>query len=125
MPTGETIWVQVAVDSTITDSAWGKDKFLGKLEKLDETIRAVVRSVGSSVARHSPARTEIEFGIEIFGGTGHAIAVLANAHATAGVKVKMTWEKGQFPVAEDDETADGAEAAQRGEGSESTDESTQ
>lgn len=117
MPTGEQIWVHVTADSSITDS-WGggKGKILGRLEKLDETIRGVVRSVGTSVARHAPARTEIEFGIEISGGTGSAFAVLANAHAAASVKVKMAWEKGQFPHADEVDEADKAEEADGNDG---------
>ncbi|MEY9860998.1 hypothetical protein ABH935_006636 [Catenulispora sp. GAS73] len=131
MPTGETIWVHITADSDFVDN-WGgsKGKVLGKLEKLDETIRSVVGSVGKSVARYSPARTEIEFGIEISGGTGHAFAVLANAHATASVKVKMTWEKNQFPHADypDDDGGEAAtdlDSAHGAEGSENADESAQ
>lgn len=101
MPSGETLWARVTVDpASVTDSALGFKRFLGRLENLDDTIRGVVHSVGASVARYSPAETEVEFGIEVAGDTGVAVAVLASAHAAASVKIKMTWRKGEFPAVE-------------------------
>lgn len=100
MPSGETLWARVTVDpASVTDSALGFKRVLGRLENLEDTIRGVVHSVAGSVARYSPAETEVEFGIEIAGETGMAVAVLAGAHAAASVKIKMTWRKGEFPAA--------------------------
>lgn len=109
MPSGEKLYARVTVDAdSVTDSAGGVKRVLGKLENLDATIRGVVRSVGASVAKYAPAETEIEFGIEVAGETGKAFAVLAEAHAAASVKVKLTWRKGEFPVEHAEDDADEA-----------------
>lgn len=101
MPTGEVLWVETRVSSAVRDtSRQSQERMLGRLERLDETIRGVVRSVGTAVARHAPAETELEFGLEIAVETGKAVAVLAGAHATASVKVKLRWNRGEFPADE-------------------------
>lgn len=106
MPSGEELWVEAKVSSAVRDSSRrGSARVLGRLENLDETIRGVVRSVGGAVARHSPAETELEFGIEVSGETGAAFAVLAGAHASASVKVRLKWSRGEFPADEAPEPA--------------------
>lgn len=115
MPSGETLWARVTVDpASVTDSALGFKRFLGRLENLDDTIRGVVHSVAASVARYSPAETEVEFGIEVAGDTGVAVAVLASAHAAASVKIKMTWRKGEFPAVGGADAAGGGPDAEQG-----------
>lgn len=115
MPTGEVIWVRVAVDPDVTDSSLfrrdGKDgRLLGKLKNLDTTIRGVVHSVGSSIAKYAPAETEIQFGIEVSGDVGGPVAVLASAHAGASIKVTLKWHKDEFPVVSEDDEEDRPDA---------------
>jgi hypothetical protein len=89
LPSGETIWARVAVEGPANVSS-------GVLQRLDvEDLRRTVRGVSSSLREAvddlTPDQLEVEFGLELSLRAGKLISMLAEAGATATVKVTLGW----------------------------------
>ncbi|MBQ1019821.1 hypothetical protein KBX71_18410 [Micromonospora sp. D93] len=89
LPTGDLIWAWVAVDGPTNVAS-------GVLQKLDvedlrKTVRGVSTSLPEAVNDLVPDAVQVEFGLELALKSGKLTSVLAEAGATASVKVTLTW----------------------------------
>ena len=91
LPTGEVIWARATVDGPTNVAS-------SPLQHLDvEDFRRTVRGV-SATLRHAvddlvPDEVQVEFGLELALKSGKLVSVLAEAGATATVKVALTWKR--------------------------------
>ncbi|MFI6346644.1 CU044_2847 family protein [Streptomyces sp. NPDC050560] len=67
------------------------DAVRGRLEQLDELIRAVGGNVLRAARAAAPDEAEISFGVELSAQPGKALAVLASGEAKASIQVSLTW----------------------------------
>jgi hypothetical protein len=91
LPTGEVIWARATVDGP-------KNVASNPLHHLDmEDFRRTVRGLSSTLRNAVddlvPDETQVEFGLELEVKSGKLVSVLAEAGATATVKVALTWKR--------------------------------
>jgi hypothetical protein len=96
LPTGEVIWARVSEDGPTNVVS-------NPLQHLDmDDFRQTVKGVSSTLRRAVddlvPDETQVEFGLELEVKSGKLVSVLAEAGATASVKVTLTWRR-EEPVA--------------------------
>lgn len=89
LPTGEKIWARVTAEGPANVSS-------GVLQRLDiEDLRRTVRGVSSSLRQAlddlTPDQLQVEFGLELSLKAGKLTSMLAEAGATATVKVTLGW----------------------------------
>ncbi|WBB93439.1 CU044_2847 family protein [Verrucosispora sp. WMMC514] len=92
LPTGEVIWAMVAVDGAANVAANTLRRL--DIEDLRRTVRGVSACLREAVDELVPDELQVEFGLELALKAGRLTSVLAEAGATASVKVTLTW-KGQ------------------------------
>lgn len=96
LPNGDVIWARVPVDGVSNIKS-------GTLQRLDvddlrRTVRGVSESLRDALKDLAPGQIQIEFGLELAVKTGKITSMLAEAGATATVKVALTWY-GDTPAA--------------------------
>ena len=88
LPDGQAIWVRVEAPGGPVDvalpGAMAIDGFV-------ETLQGVAANVRSGLRRVRPARTSVEFGIELALGKDGLFAALAGVSGKAAVKVTLVW----------------------------------
>lgn len=90
LPTGEVIWARMAVDGPQNVASGGLQRL--DVEELSRAIRGLSASLHQAVDSVMPDEVEIEFGLELALRSGKVISVLAEAGATASVKVTLGWK---------------------------------
>lgn len=90
LPTGEVIWAKVTVDGPQNVASTGLQRL--DVEELSRTVRGLSASLHQAVDSLMPDDVEIEFGIELALKSGMLISMLAEAGATASVKVTLGWK---------------------------------
>jgi Trypsin-co-occurring domain 1 len=90
LPTGEVIWARVAVDGPQNVASGGLHRL--DVEDLGRTVRGVSASLRQAVDGLVPDEVEVEFGLELALKSGAIISMLAEAGATASVKVTLSWK---------------------------------
>ena len=96
LPTGDVIWARVAVDGPANVSS-------GTLQRLDvddlrRTVHGVSQSLREALDDLVPDQLQIEFGLELTLKSGKITSMLAEAGATATVKVALTWHGNAVPT---------------------------
>jgi len=89
LPTGEIIWAKVAVDGPQNVAATGLHQL--DMDELGRTVQGLSASIHQAVASVLPDEVQVEFGLELTLKSGKLISVLAEAGATASVKVILGW----------------------------------
>jgi len=97
LPTGETIWAKVAVEGP-TNVSSGVLQLLD-IEDLRRTVRGVSLSLRQALDDLAPEKLEVEFGLELSLKAGKLTSMLAEAGATATVKVTLGWHNQTSPQA--------------------------
>jgi hypothetical protein len=90
LPTGEVIWARVAVDGPQNVTSGGLQRL--DVEELSQTVRGVSASLRQAVSNLVPDEVQVEFGLELALKSGKIISMLAEAGATASVKVTLAWK---------------------------------
>lgn len=90
LPTGEVIWARVAVDGPQNVASGGLHRL--DVEDLSRTVRGMSASLRAAVDDLAPDEVEVEFGLELALKSGQLISMLAEAGATASVKVTLAWK---------------------------------
>ena len=90
LPTGEVIWAKVAVDGPQNVASAGLQHL--DVEELGRTVRGLSESLYQAVDGLLPDEVEVEFGLELALKSGKLISMLAEAGATASVKVTLGWK---------------------------------
>ena len=90
LPTGEVIWAKVAVDGPQNVASGGLQRL--DVEELGRTVRGLSASLYQAVDSLMPDEVEVEFGLELALKSGKIISMLAEAGATASVKVTLGWK---------------------------------
>jgi hypothetical protein len=96
LPTGEVIWARVAVDGPQNVASGGLQHL--DVEDLSRTVHGVSTVLRQAVSDLAPDEVEVEFGLELALKSGKLISMLAEAGATASVKITLAW-KGEAPTA--------------------------
>ncbi|MEE4543075.1 CU044_2847 family protein [Streptomyces sp. V4-01] len=106
LPTGETIWVRVAVPRGGDGSGLARDTG-GLTDRLrrradpdapvpltgfTEAIHGIARSVHRGLQSIAPDTVEIEFGLDVEFASGELVSMLADVHATSSIRVTIGWE---------------------------------
>jgi hypothetical protein len=90
LPDGQVIWARVAVDgpqNVKSDTLRRLD-----IDDLSRTVHGVSSALQQAVGDLAPDKVEVEFGLELALKSGAVISMLAEAGATASVKVTLAWE---------------------------------
>jgi hypothetical protein len=90
LPTGDVIWANVAVDGPQNVASTGLQHL--DVEELGRTVRGLSASLYQAVDSLLPDEVEVEFGLELALKSGKLISMLAEAGATASVKVTLGWK---------------------------------
>jgi hypothetical protein len=90
LPTGEVIWARVAVDGPQNVASGGLRRL--DVEDLTRTVRGVSASLRAAVDDLVPDEVQVEFGLELALKSGQLISMLAEAGATASIKVTLAWK---------------------------------
>jgi hypothetical protein len=90
LPTGEVIWAQVAVDGPQNVASGGLQRL--DVEDLGRTVRGVSATLRAAVDDLVPDEVQVEFGLELALKSGKLVSMLAEAGATASVKVTLAWK---------------------------------
>jgi hypothetical protein len=90
LPTGEVIWAQVAVEGPQNVASSGLQRL--DVEDLGRTVRGVSASLRAAVHGLVPDEVQVEFGLELALKSGKLVSMLAEAGATASVKVTVAWK---------------------------------
>lgn len=89
LPTGEVIWAKVAVDGPQNVASAGLQRL--DVEELGRTVQGLSASIHQAVDSLVPDEVEVEFGLELALKSGKVISMLAEAGATASIKVTLGW----------------------------------
>lgn len=100
LPTGEVIWARVAVDGPQNVASGGLQRL--DVEDLTRTVRGVSASLRRAVDDLVPDEIQLEFGLELALKAGKVVSMLAEAGATASVKVTLAWKGDAGTRASDD-----------------------
>jgi Trypsin-co-occurring domain 1 len=95
MPDGGVVWARITQDRSVRDTGVSDAAFLLTVDGFPEAIASVAQSIRLGVAKARPREVKVEFGIELAAKTGKIVSVLAEAGATAAIKVELTWGKEQ------------------------------
>jgi hypothetical protein len=90
LPTGEVIWAKVSVDGPQNVASAGLHSL--DVEELGRTVRGLSASLYHAVGGLLPDEVQVEFGLELALKSGKVISMLAEAGATASVKVTLGWK---------------------------------
>ena len=99
LPTGDVIWAKVAVDGPTNVSMTSLQNL--DIDELRGMVRGLSESLRQSLADLSPDEFEVEFGIELSLKAGKIVSMLAEAGATASVKVSLRWTADRVPPESD------------------------
>ena len=69
------------------------DQAVNRVLHLRELITGVAASVRDAAQRAAPDEVSVEFGVEFAVRGGAIVSVLADAEATSGLKVTLTWRE--------------------------------
>ncbi|WP_328334695.1 hypothetical protein OHA70_19820 [Kribbella sp. NBC_00382] len=97
LPTGEVIWARATVDGP-SNVASNPLQHLD-LDDLRRTVRGVSGTLRGAVDDLVPDEVQVEFGLELALKSGKLVSMLAEAGATATVKVALTWKRVPVPTA--------------------------
>ncbi|WP_328383552.1 hypothetical protein OHQ88_13840 [Micromonospora zamorensis] len=97
LPTGEVIWAVVAVDGASNVTAGALHRL--DIDDLRRTVRGMSASLREAVSDLVPDELQVEFGMELAVKAGKLTSMLAEAGATASVKVTLTWRGDAEPAA--------------------------
>jgi hypothetical protein len=103
MPDGGAVWARISQLDRIRDTGAPDVTSALDVEGFSETIASVARSVQVGLAKLRPREVRVEFGVELAAKTGRVISVLAEAGATATIKVELTWGKDPDPDPDPDQ----------------------
>ena len=92
LPDGQVIFARVAGSGEPRDIAFDRTRAL-LLDDLQHTVRAVVDNLHLALQRHAPDETSVEFGLELAVRSGKVLSVLAEAGATASIKIQLSWRQ--------------------------------
>lgn len=92
LPDGQVIFARVACSDEPRDIAFDRVRALF-LHDFQHTVRAVADNLHRALQQHAPHETSVEFGLELAVQSGKVLSVLAEAGATAGIKVKLSWQQ--------------------------------
>ena len=90
LPTGEVIWAKVAVEGPQNVASVGLQRL--DAEELSRTVRGLSASLHQAVDSLLSDEVEVEFGLELALKSGKVISMLAEAGATASVKITLGWK---------------------------------
>jgi hypothetical protein len=90
LPTGEVIWARVAVDGPRNVASSGLKHL--NVDDLCQTVHGVSETLKKAVGSLAPDEIEIEFGLELALKSGMIVSMLAEAGATASIKVTLNWK---------------------------------
>jgi hypothetical protein len=91
LPTGETIRAQVRTGDVYNVTADDAFKRLD-IDELRQTVGGVAGTLRQALDDLVPDRLEVEFGLELAVKTGKLVSVLAEAGATASIRVSLSWD---------------------------------
>jgi hypothetical protein len=91
LPTGDIVWARVETEGPSDVAAGGLLKL--DPDDLRKTLRGVSESVRGALVDLTPDQLQIEFGLQLTAKSGKITSMLAEAGATASIKVSMTWVK--------------------------------
>ena len=91
LPSGDVVWAKVETEGPSDVAAGGLLKL--DPEELRKTLRGVSESVREALVDLTPDQLQIEFGIQLTAKSGKITSMLAEAGATASIKVSMSWAK--------------------------------
>ncbi|MFI7067101.1 CU044_2847 family protein [Kribbella sp. NPDC050124] len=97
LPTGEVIWARATVDGPRNVAAHPFHHL--DMEDFRRTVKGVSATLRQAVGDLAPDETQVEFGLELEVKAGKLVSVLAEAGATATVKVALTWKREAEPAA--------------------------
>jgi Trypsin-co-occurring domain 1 len=90
LPTGEVIWAQVAAEGPQNVASGGLQRL--DVEDLGRTVRGVSKTLRQAVDEIVPDEVQVEFGLELALKSGKLVSMLAEAGATASIKVTLAWK---------------------------------
>lgn len=120
LPSGQLVWVRIGPTEPPSRPGWDEDPDPGpaqdtggrpfrrdqsdpgsevpggevrRLTGFTEAIGGIAESVWTSLKTMRPDTVEIEFGLDIDVSTGQVVSLIADAHASSSIKVKLGWDK--------------------------------
>jgi hypothetical protein len=90
LPTGEVLWAKVTVDGPQNVASAGLQRL--DVEELSQTVRGLSASLHRAVGSLAPDEVAVEFGLELALKSGKVVSMLAEAGATASIKVTLGWK---------------------------------
>jgi hypothetical protein len=99
LPDGTVVWARVGeADRLGTDgpsNVGARQRMVFAVEGMTELIQGMAGSIAQAARAVGPDEAAVEFGVELSGGTGALLAMLANGEATASVRVTLIWRKAE------------------------------
>lgn len=92
LPTGEVVWLEARSAGASDVAAVGLVKL--DADELRDTVRGLSNTLRGALEELVPDQMQLEFGLELAVKSGKVTSLIAEAGATATIKVTMTWAGG-------------------------------